>query len=130
MLKLKKKKVLGQAEIRDRAVELVTKWYKRRGWRVVVQKRKPYDLVADKGTNRRYIEVKGSMNQPSNFRALLSRNEKKFMEQSLKNKRHYRLHVVMGIGRFKKLIHKRFTAKKIPKSKSAGHYYVTLSMKK
>lgn|SRR3989338_8858341 len=128
--KINRKKILGQAEIRDRAVEFVRRWYKRHGWRIVVQKRKPYDLVANKGTNRRYIEVKGTMNQRTNFRALLTRNEKKFIEQCLMNKTHYRFHVVAGLGRFDKQIHRVFTANKIPKPKSAGHYYITVPMKK
>ena len=123
------KKIIGQSEIRDRAVKYVKNWYRRKRWRVVVQKRKPYDLVANKGTNRRYIEVKGTMNQPKNFRALLSRNEKIFLERSLLNKMHYRLHVVAGIGRYRKLIHKAFSNKKISKPRPAGHYYVTVKLK-
>lgn len=128
MASSQEKKILGQAEIRDRAVKVVTKWYKERGWRVVPQKRKPYDLVANKLNNRRYIEVKGSMNQPTNFRVLLTRNEKNYIEKCLKNKMHYRLHLVAGIGR-NKIIHKHFTAKRLPKPKSAKHYYITVKLK-
>ena len=130
MLKAREKKVLGQVEIREGAVNIVKKLYEKRGWRIVIQKRKPYDLVANKGNNnRRYIEVKGSMNQPTNFRALLTKNEKKFIERCLKNKMHYRFHIVAGIGRFNKKIHKSFTAQKLPQPKNAGHYYITLKLK-
>ena len=129
MLKAKKNKVLGQVEIRDGAVNFVKKWYEKRGWRIVIQKRKPYDLVANKGTNRRYIEVKGSMNQPSNFKALLTENENKFIKKCLDNKMHYRFHIVAGFGRFNKKIHRYFTAQKLPQAKPAGHYYITLKLK-
>lgn len=96
----------------------------------MIRKGKPYDLLAIKGTNRRYIEVKGSMNKPSNFRALLSLNEKKLIEQYQQNKsKHYRFHIVLGIGRFKEQIHKIFTTNKIPKPIPTNHYYITLPTK-
>ena len=117
--------IIGQ----DNAVNIVKKWYEKRGWRIVIQKGKPYDLVANKGTNRRYIEVKGSMNQPSNFKALLTENENKFIKKCLDNKMHYRFHIVAGFGRHKKIIHRYFTAQKLPRPKPAGHYYITLKLK-
>ncbi|OGF01595.1 MAG: hypothetical protein A2509_03110 [Candidatus Edwardsbacteria bacterium RIFOXYD12_FULL_50_11] len=121
--------IIGQAEIRDTAVNVVYKWYRKRGWRVVIQKRKPYDLVANKGNNRRYVEIKGTMNQPNNFRALLSKNEKLFIDKCRANKMHYRLHVVAGIGRYKEIIHKWYSERKLSQPKPAGHYYITVKLK-
>ncbi|MEK6891168.1 MAG: DUF3883 domain-containing protein [Nanoarchaeota archaeon] len=124
---MSKKKIMSQGDIRDGAVRVVEKWYKKRGWKVT-KKGKPYDLLAKKGNNCRYVEVKGTMNQPTNFRAVLSKNEKNWMIAHRKN---YRLHIVAGFAKHKNLIHKSFSGKDLTqKPKPTNHYYITVPMKK
>jgi hypothetical protein len=121
--------VVSQSEIRDTAVKVVCNWYKSRGWRTIVKKSGPYDVVAIKKGWRKYIEVKGSMNKPKKFRALLSKNQKKYINDCKRNGMHYEIHIVTGIGRYKRVTHKKFPLSKIKHFEPTGSYYTTLDMK-
>lgn len=125
-----KRKIIGHAEIRDKAIGYVTNWYKRRGWEITPTNGKKYDLKANRGNNHRYIEVKGSMNKPSTYRAVFSKNEKRYLQHCKKSKMHYYCHLVLGIGRSKKWLHKYFTKRKMPLFKLFKAYYVYFEIKK
>lgn len=81
-------------EVELRAMQMARDLYERRGWDVIdTSSSRPYDLLATQGTQRRYIEVKGTTG--TGLSIVLTAGE---IQHAKRNKRSSALVIVSSIG--------------------------------